>query len=168
MFPIPFLRLDSIPPTLPPPSGNVAAINSLNASADAGVGCAKTPFLGPGLSWVSAVLGSAVASGMVGSAGNGQGLLSTQSLGALPAALWISPAFNFQGTLSKSQHKTWLAGSSPGVSSICFPSSFFSLSSSFLTVLIFSLLCTWFLQHSCPCSRVSWRASSESTHSSQQ
>lgn len=77
MFPSPFLRLDSIPPTLPPPSGNVAAINSLNASADAGAGCAKTPFLGPGLSWVSAVLGCAGASGTVGNAGNVQGLLST-------------------------------------------------------------------------------------------
>lgn len=63
MFPSPFLRLDSIPPTLPPPSGNVAAINSLNASADAGAGCARTPFLGPGLSWVRAVLGCAGASG---------------------------------------------------------------------------------------------------------
>lgn len=63
MFPSPFLILDSIPPTLPPPSGNVAAINSLNASADAGAGCAKTPFLGPGLSWVSSVLGCAGASG---------------------------------------------------------------------------------------------------------
>lgn len=38
------------------------------------------------------------------------------------AAPWISPAFNFQGILSKSQHTTRLAGSSSGFSSTWFPS----------------------------------------------
>lgn len=68
---------------------------------------------------------------MVGSAGNAQGLLS---MSEPQGFAWISAAFNFQGIVSKSQHKPCLVGSSPGISSFCFPYSFCSLSYSFPSV----------------------------------
>lgn len=156
MFPSPFPRLDSIPPALPPPSGNAAAINSLNASADAGAGRAKTPFPGPSLSWVSTVLGRAQeplagagASDVVGRAvkclgRSGHVKASGLYLWQMTAAPWLSPAFNFQDALSKSQHTTQLAGSSPGFSSIWFPSLHPLLSSSLLSTL-FVLTSLWTL-----------------------
>lgn len=128
MFPSPFLRLDSIPPILPPPSGNVAAINSLNTSADARASRAKTPFPGPGPSWASTVLGCARASGWgrslwcgwKGCEVVGEGW-AHQNLGALPAVPWILPAFG----ASSLNHRAQLSWPGPCLASPASGSSLF-------------------------------------------
>jgi len=164
MLPSPFPRLDSIPPTLPPPPGNVAAINSLNASTDAGAGGAKMPFPGPGLSGASAELGCR----SLRRGGKGCGVLgeslAQQSRGALPAADNCSPMdfTSFQGTL---QHSTGLVRLSPLLASLVSGSSLFipfflhllSSCPPLCDLLILSLLCAWVLgqiNHCCAC----WRA----------
>lgn len=66
---------------------------------------------------------------------------STGHVKASGLYLWISPAFNFQGVLFKSQHMAWLAASSPGFSSIWFPSLHPLLPSSPLPVTVTSQSC---------------------------